>query len=306
MSIWAVADIHASRLDPGTGEAEKPMHIFGPKWERHVERLEAAWEANVRPEDTVIIAGDIDWALRLEDAIETLTRIAGWPGRKVLLRGNHDYWWSSKTTSKVKLRLAAGIDLLYNNALLADGFNICGAKGSPVPGAVDWSEQDAKLLNRELQRLDLSLRARDPLLPTIVALHYPPFHRAHPASPYREAIQQAGAGACVYGHLHGAAGESGPSGCVAGVEYYLVAGDATDFKPVLIASEGVIVPREGYRRQVDMEDELPFTDLKDLAEAEMSDKQREVGNDAQASELYDVPTEPAEDLAEQQKREDRA
>lgn len=244
MSIWAIADIHASRLDPGTGQPEKPMDVFGPEWENHVDRLEEAWETSVRPDDTVIIAGDIDWALRLEDAIETLTRVAGWTGRKILLRGNHDYWWSSKTTSKVRRYLPAGLELLYNNALLAEGFNICGAKGSPVPGGIDWSEQDAKLLNREVQRLDLSLGGRDPDLPTVVALHYPPFHPAHLASPYRDAIEHVEAAACVYGHLHGTAGGSGPSGRVDGVEYYLVAGDAVDFKPVLIASDGLIVPRE--------------------------------------------------------------
>jgi predicted phosphohydrolase len=244
MSIWAVADIHASRLDPETGQPAKPMDIFGPGWERHVDRLEAAWEANVQPTDIVIIAGDIDWALRLEDAAETLTRIAGWPGRKILLRGNHDYWWSSKTTNKVRRCLPDGIDLLYNNALVAEGFNICGAKGSPVPGGIDWSEQDAKLLNREVQRLDLSLQARDPALPTIVALHYPPFHVAHPASPYRVAIERAHVSGCVYGHLHGTSGGSGPRGCIGGVEYYLVAGDAVDFKPVLIASDGAIMPRQ--------------------------------------------------------------
>lgn len=242
MSIWAIADIHASRLDPETGQPEKPMDIFGPGWERHVDRLEEAWQDRVRMEDTIIIAGDIDWALRLEDAIETLARIASWPGRKILLRGNHDYWWSSKTTSKVRRSLPAGIDLLYNNALHAEGFNICGAKGSPVPGGIDWSEQDAKLLNREVQRLDLSLQARDPALPSIVALHYPPFHPGRPESPYREAIEQAGAGACVYGHLHGVAGGSGPAGCFDGVEYYLVAADAVDFSPVLIAADGAIVP----------------------------------------------------------------
>lgn len=242
MSIWAIADIHASRLDPDTRQPEKPMDIFGPGWERHVDRLEAAWQARVQAEDTVIIAGDIDWALRLEDAAETLARISSWTGRKILLRGNHDYWWSSKTTSKVRRQLLDGIELLYNNALQAEGFNICGAKGSPVPGGIDWSDEDAKLLNREVQRLDLSLQVRDPALPSIVALHYPPFHPAHAVSPYREAIEQASAAACVYGHLHGAAGGSGPRGCLNGVEYYLVAGDAVRFAPALIASRGAIVP----------------------------------------------------------------
>ncbi len=242
MSIWAIADIHASRLDPASLQVEKPMDIFGPEWERHVERLEEAWSRKVRPDDTVIVAGDIEWALRVEDAMETLHRMAFWPGRKVLLRGNHDYWWSSKTTNKVRRLLPDGIHLLHNDAFIAEGFNICGAKGSPVPGGIDWSDENAKLLNREVQRLEISLQARDTSLPTIVALHYPPFYPSHGTSPYRERIEGIGAAACVYGHLHGNAGRWGPTGRFHEVEYYLVAGDAVHFSPVLVASEGVIVP----------------------------------------------------------------
>ncbi|HZU14936.1 MAG TPA: metallophosphoesterase [Chloroflexota bacterium] len=240
MPIWAIADIHASATEPESGRPVKSMDVFGKEWENHMERLEDAWRRDVAPDDTVIVAGDIDWALHLDDAMETLHRLAGWPGRKILLRGNHDYWWSSKTTGRVRRALPPGIDLLHNNAFEAEGFNIVGTKGSPIPGGIDWSEENAKLLNRETQRLELSLSSRDPSLPTIAALHYPPFYPAYGTSPYREALERAGVSLCVYGHLHGGGG-GGPRGVHGGVEYVLVAGDAVGFRPVQVARDGQIV-----------------------------------------------------------------
>ena len=242
MSIWAIADIHASRTDQQSGQPAKPMDLFGPSWTNHMERLEVAWHEVVRPPDTVIVAGDTEWALHVEEARETLTRLDGWPGRKILVRGNHDFWWSSKTTNKVRKVLPPSLSLLHNDSRQAEGFNICGAKGSPVPGGIDWTEENAKLLNRERERLLLSLQARDPMLPTIVALHFPPFYPAHGGSLYREMIEQHEVRACVYGHLHGAAASAGPLGRHDGTQYYLVAGDAVGFRPVLIARNGEIVP----------------------------------------------------------------
>jgi predicted phosphohydrolase len=242
LSIWAIADIHASHTDPATGRPSKPMDLFGPRWSDHVETLEGAWHALVQPDDTVIIAGDIDWALHLADAMETLNRIDSWKGQKVLIRGNHDYWWSSKTTNKVRRVLPPSLTLLHNDAVQVEGFNICGAKGSPVPGGIDWTLENAKLLNREQQRLALSLEARSVELPTIAALHYPPFYRSHESSPYRETLEQHGVRACVYGHLHGDAAPAGPVGRYDAIEYYLVAADAVDFRPVLIATGGQVVP----------------------------------------------------------------
>ncbi len=238
MSIWAIADIHASHVNPATGRPAKPMDVFGSQWQEHVERLEQAWDRLVGPNDTVIVAGDTDWALHLDEAADTLRRIDSWKGHKILARGNHDYWWSSKSTNKVRKSLPPTLSLLHNNALQADGFNICGTKGSPVPGGIDWTEENAKLLNRELQRLQLSLDARDPDLPTIAVLHYPPFYPSHPNSPYQAALETYGVKACVYGHLHGDAARIGPSGRYGDVQYYLVSADAVDFQPVLIASGG--------------------------------------------------------------------
>jgi uncharacterized protein len=216
------------------------MDVFGPLWEDHVGRLEAAWNQQVEPADTVLIAGDTDWALHLDDALETLWRINSWKGTKILTRGNHDYWWSSKTTNKVRQALPPTISLLHNSAFQVEGFNICGAKGSSVPGGIDWTEENAKLLNRELQRLQLSLKARDPRLPTIVALHYPPFYLAQAESPYKEVLEAHDVSACVYGHLHGDATVSGPQGQFGMVKYKLVSADALQFRPALIAQGGTL------------------------------------------------------------------
>jgi len=232
VTIWAIADIHASRRDPLTGQPLKPMDVFGEQWADHVDRLENAWAQRVSSTDTVIVAGDIDWALNLEDAMDTLHRLAAWNGCKILIRGNHDYWWSSKTTNKVRAVLPPGMCLLHNNAYTADGYNICGAKGSPVPGGMEWTPQDEKLLKREVQRFQISLAARDPALPTIVALHYPPFYAGQQTSAYRALLETDGVEFCVYGHLHGSAAGTGPNGVHGGVHYQLVAGDATDFTPV--------------------------------------------------------------------------
>lgn len=241
MSIWAIADIHASATEPATGLPIKSMDVFGPQWTNHVDRLERAWQERVSGGDTVIVAGDIDWALHLPDAMETLNRIDSWNGHKILLRGNHDYWWSSKTTNRVRQALPPSITLLHNNSLIAEGMNISGAKGSPVPGGADWTDENAKLLNRETQRLRMSLESRDRRLPIIVALHYPPFYPSHPDGPYADLLSEYAVSVCVYGHLHGRAAGSGPSGLFHGTEFMLVAADAVNFEPQLVASGGQVV-----------------------------------------------------------------
>jgi uncharacterized protein len=241
MTIWAIADIHASATDPATGRPAKPMDVFGPQWHNHVDRLAEAWDDTVAMDDTVVIAGDTDWGLHLEDALETLARIASWKGRKILLRGNHDYWWSSKMTNRVRRAMPDSMSLLHNNAFQIEGFNICGAKGSPVPGGIDWTAENEKLLHRETQRLKMSLAGADPSLPTVAALHYPPFYPSQGTSPYRAVLESHNVVLCAYGHLHGGTG-GGPVGDYGNIEYRLVAGDAVGFEPVALAQEGVILP----------------------------------------------------------------
>lgn len=218
----------------------KPMDAFGPAWVNHMDRLEAAWEARIGATDTVVIVGDIDWALHLRDALFILERLDGWSGSKILIRGNHDYWWSSKTTNRVRQILPPSICVLHNDSIAVENVNICGTKGSPVPGGIDWSPENEKLLNRELHRLRLSLDSRAAQLDTIAAVHYPPFYGISGASPYKSLLEEYRVTCCVYGHLHGEAACSGPQGFIDGVEYRLVAGDYVNFEPVPIWDGGLI------------------------------------------------------------------
>jgi hypothetical protein len=241
MSIWGIADIHASPIDPATGEPTKPMSVFGDHWRNHVDRIEGHWNAAVEPLDTVIIAGDIDWALRLDQALPTLERIGKWNGHKILLRGNHDYWWSSDTTNKVRRILSPNMQLLHNNAITVEGLNVVGTKGSAVPGAIEWTETETKLLNREVERLKLSLADRDLSLRTIAVLHYPPFYPSQGPTPFVDLMQSASVDLCVYGHIHGPQAGSGPRGTVDGITYAPVAADYLEFKPALLVRAGDIV-----------------------------------------------------------------
>ncbi len=245
MTLWAVGDLHASRPDPDSGLPTKPMDVFGPHWTGHMERLEAAWRRTVRPCDTVLVAGDTDWALRLEDAMFTLQRLGSWTGNKIIIRGNHDYWWSSKTTSKVRKVLPPSIRLLHNDSISVEDVNICGAKASPVQGGIDWTSENEKLLKREVQRLRLSLDARQPALDTVVVLHYPPFYPGLGSSPYKEMLQEYGVKRCVYGHLHGQAAAAGPKGTHDGIEYRLVAGDYVNFEPVRVWEDALAMTDPG-------------------------------------------------------------
>jgi uncharacterized protein len=244
VTVWAIADVHASLPDPSTGRPSKPMDLFGPAWTDHVDRLEAAWERLVAPHDTVVIAGDVDWALRLEDALFTLKRLDSWNGSKLLIRGNHDYWWSSKTTNRVRRALPPSVRVIHNDSIVVEGINVCGSKGSPVPGGMEWTPENEKLLARELHRLRLSLDSRPADLPTIVALHYPPFHPSIGSSPYRDMLEEYDVACSVYGHLHGDAAASGPNGIYDGVYYRLVAGDYVKFCPVPIWDGGRIAVEE--------------------------------------------------------------
>jgi predicted phosphohydrolase len=234
MTIWAIADLHASRPDPDTGRPSKPMDVFGPRWVGHMDKLEAVWQNLINPNDTVVIAGDIDWALHLTDALFTLERLHAWNGTKILVRGNHDYWWSSKTTSRVRRILPPSIRLLHNDSMVAEGVNICGCKGSPVPGGIEWTPDKEKLLQREVHRLRFSLESRVRRIETIAAIHYPPFYPNVDSSPYKDVLEQSQVHCCVYGHLHGEAANSGPKGIIDGIQYALVAGDYVNFEPVPI------------------------------------------------------------------------
>jgi len=150
MAIYALADLHLSHNEP------KPMDIFGPHWDNHPPKILANWNRVVGAGDLVIVAGDISWAMRLEEAAADLAWVASLPGHKLLIRGNHDYWWSA--IGKVRRALPAGMHALQNDHFPWDGWAVCGTRGWLCPGEEGFNkEEDGKVYRRELQRLKLSL-----------------------------------------------------------------------------------------------------------------------------------------------------
>ena len=231
MAIWAIADLHLSH------DRAKPMDIFGPCWENHAEKIAANWRRLVGGDDLVIVAGDISWAMQLSGAADDLNWIAALPGRKLLLRGNHDYWWSS--ISKVRAALPPGMAALQNDHYVFEDWAICGSRGWICPGEEGFdSEHDEKIYRREIGRLELSLESarlagRERI---VAALHYPPFNRQGSPSGFTGLLERYGVSYCVYGHIHDEGRDRLFQGERGGVNYIFVAADGVDFTPVPVIS----------------------------------------------------------------------
>ena len=225
MSLFAIGDLHLP------GGQEKPMSIFGSQWDRHFLCISESWNELVRPEDTVLIPGDISWAMHLDQAREDLQLIGRLPGKKILIRGNHDYWWSS--ISRVRAALPEGMYALQQDALAADGCVICGTRGWLIPTAeTPLDDRDRKLYQRELGRLDLALESARSLAagrPVVVMLHDPPLLKNQKTSGFTARMEKAGVRLCVYGHLHGAGIQAGFQGTQGGVRYELTSCDSQQF-----------------------------------------------------------------------------
>ena len=204
------------------------MDIFGPHWERHFERVSEDWRARVRPEDIVLLPGDLSWAMYLEDAMDDLNAIAALPGRKILLRGNHDYWWSA--IGRVRRALPEGMYALQNDALALDGLLFAGSRGWTLPGSTGATADDERLYERERMRLEMSLRAAralDPDAPIIAMMHYPPLTAEQTG--FSDLLERYGVSDCVYGHLHGAGLGGAFRGERNGVVYHQVSCDGLGF-----------------------------------------------------------------------------
>ena len=230
MSLFAIADLH---LSLGT---DKPMDIF-KGWSDYVDRLRSNWQRLVTDDDTVVIAGDISWAMRLEECYEDFSFIHSLPGRKLLLKGNHDYWWQTK--KKIDDYLEANhfdsIRVLFNNAFMVDGRTVCGTRG--------WyydkdGEHDMKVINREIGRLRLSYNAAKELSPDtqpVVFLHYPPVYGDVECEEIMQALTELGITECWYGHLHGErTHKNAVTGLYKGIDFHLISCDYTRFIPILV------------------------------------------------------------------------
>jgi predicted phosphohydrolase len=230
MKIFAIGDLH---LAGGTG---KTMDRFGEHWHNHDQKIFEAWQRIVGDDDLVLIVGDTSWAMRLTDALPDLDRIGQMPGHKLLLKGNHDYWW--ETQSKMTRALDPSIRILQASSTIVNRVAIAGTRGWLCPNDTYFEEQDAKIYEREVGRLRTALgtlRGRETEFDTlIVALHYPPTNALHETSGFTELIDECGADICVYGHLHGDDITTALTGLRGKTEYRLVSADATDFAPAAI------------------------------------------------------------------------
>ena len=227
MRLFAIGDLHMS------GGDDKPMDVFGPQWDRHFLRIRENWLESVGDEDTVLIPGDISWAMQLKDARADLEEIGRLPGRKILCKGNHDYWWNS--ISQVRTVLPAGMCALQHSAADLGGAVVCGTRGWMIPTADSpLGEQDAKICRREAERLRLALeeaKAKAEGRPLIVMTHYPPLLSGERDTVFTELMEAYGVHTAVYGHLHGAGIQNGFTGEHRGVRYHLVSCDSIGFSP---------------------------------------------------------------------------
>lgn len=224
MALYAIGDLHLCLGAP------KPMDIFGGAWTGYMQKLKEGISV-IQPEDTTVLLGDLSWALDLKEAREDFAWIDRIPGRKIILKGNHDYWWS--TTSKFyKFCDESGFSnqlILNNNHYEYDGWAICGTRG--------WffeedrsGEHDEKVFKRELIRLEASLKAAGDL-PKMVFLHYPPRYKGYECSEILALLKRYDVRRCFYGHLHGASHGLAIEGLWDGIEYKLVAADRLGFRP---------------------------------------------------------------------------
>ncbi len=227
MSLFAIGDTH---LSFGT---DKPMDIFNG-WTDYEARLEKNWRAVVDDDDTVVIAGDISWAMKLEKTYEDFSFLNSLPGQKIILKGNHDYWWNTKKKMDGYLE-ENGFDtlhILFNNAYRVGDISVCGTRG--------WffdcvNDEDAKILNREVGRLKMSLDEAKKLSgEPVVFLHYPPLSREQTCGELYDVLVEEKIERCYYGHLHDASCRWAFTGESDGINFSLISGDYLGFCPKLV------------------------------------------------------------------------
>ncbi len=221
MRTFIVGDLHLSN-DP---RIDKPMTVFGDAWNDHAARIREDWDARVGAEDTVIIAGDISWGLHFKEALADLEWIHERPGMKVLIKGNHDLWWTGITKLN---QLYPDMYFLQNSCYGTDHALICGTRGWVCPGSEGYTAQDEKIYQRESLRLRASLTAaaarKDREI--IGVLHYPPTNDKMQPSKFTQLFEEFGVRRVYYGHLHGKeAFRKGLKGNLNGVSYDLISLD---------------------------------------------------------------------------------
>lgn len=228
--LYAIGDLHLSLA------VNKPMDVFGGVWDGYVSKIELGL-STLTANDTLVLCGDTSWGMSLADALADFRFLEQFPCKKLLLKGNHDYFWD--TAAKIKRFFSENglitFDLLHNNAFLIDNTAVCGTRG--------WfyeeergGEHDAKMINREVSRLRMSLETGRKLTDgeLIVFLHYPPLYEGYRCDPLVDVLTDFGVKRCYFGHLHGHARSRAIEGVYKGIEYGLISADHVEFTPVLI------------------------------------------------------------------------
>lgn len=225
MALYTISDLHLGF------NVEKPMDIFGDKWKDHCEKIKTNWIAQIKEDDTVLIAGDISWSLKADDSKYDLDWIDALPGRKIISKGNHDYWWGS--ISKLNT-LYENTKFLQNNFYVYEDYAVCGTRGWICPGSDKFTTKDDKIFKRELIRLRLSLESakKEGFNKFIVMLHYPPTNEKFEESDIIKLLKEYNVEKVIYGHLHGPVlyGEV-LNGNLDGIEYILTSADYLNFNP---------------------------------------------------------------------------
>lgn len=226
MSIYAIGDLHLSFANP------KPMNIFGNNWDNHEEKIKLDWISKVKKEDTVVLPGDFSWAMNLKDTKKDFEYINNLPGRKIMSKGNHEYWWTTVTNIKKFLEENnfSNIDFLYNNSIEVENKLICGTRG--------WnlnleSKASNKIITREELRLEISIQDainKNLDKEIIVFMHYPPIIKQNLNTGFFKILKKYNIKRCYYAHLHGSAIKEALNGVYDGIEFKLVSADGLDFK----------------------------------------------------------------------------
>lgn len=226
MKVFAISDLHLP------GKSDKPMNIFGQAWNGYEDKIKQSWDNVVSEDDIVLLSGDLSWAMRLENVDEDIEFVSSQKGKKVLLKGNHDFWWQA--ISKVRAVLPKGMYAVQNDCIRIENLLICGTRGWTCPNTVDFTKEDEKIYLRETERLKLSLTQMSAMRKdgdkVVAMMHYPPFNVRRESSNFTELFDQFDVKNVVYGHLHGKDSLSIKKITRGNVNYYLTSCDLCSFE----------------------------------------------------------------------------